>query len=327
MASASPLLLVTGMLRSGTTLVEKLLASHPEMAILGQPFHQLYVDAKADFFRHLGLPVPHYPLGDLFREDRYRPEQLAEFLHRHRFAERMAATIRATAGAPEADVVGSKEVLVEEFLPHLLDHGFRAVLVLRDPRDVLASLRAAGAERHVGRPRPALLDLRNWRKSVHFARRLEGHPRFLMVRYEDLVQRPGHTLARLTDWLGVVPFPDDAATAPLRGQDGRPWRGNSSHGELAAVSSASVGRFATRLEPATVRFVEAVCGPEMAVLGYPAATDARDDPEAAVAAIREFDDPHRDTRPELADRWSDPARKTEEIERRGEPARERGAVR
>ena len=63
-------LFVTGAQRSGTTLLEKVLASQPGISMLSQPFPLLFVEVKRAFLRSLGNDDP-YPLGHLFRERRY----------------------------------------------------------------------------------------------------------------------------------------------------------------------------------------------------------------------------------------------------------------
>src|SRR3990172_3039158 len=73
-------LFVTGMQRSGTTLVDKLLTSHSDVSVLSQPFPFLLFEAMRRFLRQLGEEETPLPLGPLFHEERYRPEDLAGFL-------------------------------------------------------------------------------------------------------------------------------------------------------------------------------------------------------------------------------------------------------
>jgi Sulfotransferase family len=47
-------LFVTGMQRSGTTLLEKLLHAHPELSVLSQPFPLLFVEVKRAFLESIG---------------------------------------------------------------------------------------------------------------------------------------------------------------------------------------------------------------------------------------------------------------------------------
>ena len=48
-------LLVTGCYRSGTTIVEKVLHSHPKINIASQPFPVLYIQAKEIFLDRMGI--------------------------------------------------------------------------------------------------------------------------------------------------------------------------------------------------------------------------------------------------------------------------------
>lgn len=77
---------VTGMARSGTTLLDKLLSLHPDAAVASQPLPLLYVWVKRAFWessRRDSAPNPvaeHYPLNDLFGELSYPPEEFLTFL-------------------------------------------------------------------------------------------------------------------------------------------------------------------------------------------------------------------------------------------------------
>lgn len=329
-------LLVTGMQRSGTTLLEKLLASHPEISLLSQPFPLLFVEAKRAFLRDLLEEAPAYPLGPLFFEERYTPADLARFLSgwrpgpaqvREVFAamegfsgqytrfppaelatalaglapgdlmDAVSHLYRALSRAPEARIHGGKETICEELLPFLLSRGCRGIVILRDPRDVLASLNHGRGREHGGRLKPTLFNLRNWRKSVAFALHLEAHPGFAWIRYEDLVTRPAEVLARLAAFLGVPPFPEDLFASGIRDKDGRLWEGNSSHGALHGVSASSVGTWREVLPPAVARFVEAACYPEMARLGYPVSLAWEEVPEV----LSSFADPYGLEREDLAE--------------------------
>ena len=67
---------------------------------------------------------------------------------------------------PGLAVIGSKEIAVEEYIPYFIEVGTKVVLVVRDPRAMIASLALGEGERYGGSPRPILFDVRNWRKSV-----------------------------------------------------------------------------------------------------------------------------------------------------------------
>ena len=295
---------ITGFLRSGTTLVEKLVHALPGASVGPQPFPFLYYDAKRAFLRARGIEAGRYPLGHLFGEDRYRPEDLTAFLSDFRltrealvasfaamrgfrgwqlpaiadrarqvgegvFAEVFRALcdgLPSILGRDAGRLLGAKEVFCEEFAPYFLGEGISVVLVLRDVRDVLASLKFGQGGNYGDPGMPLLHIVRQWRKSVAFALEFGEAPGFLVVRYEKLVASVQRELNGLANALGCPPAAPGAA-ADLRDQDGRSWRGNSSFAPVRGVSSDPVGRFAGTLPATWLAAVESLCGPEMAAIG------------------------------------------------------------
>lgn len=67
----------------------------------------------------------------------------------------------------------------------------------RDPRDVIVS-------RHGKRPDMYWYDIPRWRQCQTAARRAVGHPRFITVRYEDLVTRPDDVQQQLARRIPVL---------------------------------------------------------------------------------------------------------------------------
>jgi hypothetical protein len=297
-------LLVTGGQRSGTTLLEKLLGVQDQISLLSQPFPLLYAEVKRAFLRDNDP----YPLGHLFLESRYEPRAFAEFLsgwHPTRadlatLFERMQsysgqytkftprqldrAFSRVSPDADFADVVseldrvltdkpsavwfGSKEIVCEEYVPTLLDRGFRCVIILRDPRDVIASLNHGRGRDFGGELKPTLFNVRSWRKSVALAMAVEDHPRFHWCRYEDLAADPAGELARLAEALGLGSFDRTHVSASVHDSSGEPWRGNSSHHEHDGITTSSVGTYRQILPAEVAELIEAASLPEMRLLGY-----------------------------------------------------------
>lgn len=65
----------------------------------------------------------------------------------------------------------------------LVDRHFHVVAMLRDPRDVIVS-------KHNLDPNQYWAPLRFWKRHTQVIRRLKHHSRFILVRYETLVQAP-----------------------------------------------------------------------------------------------------------------------------------------
>jgi hypothetical protein len=340
-------LLVTGCYRSGTTLLEKLLHAHPASCVASQPFPVLYAYVKGLFDESRGL-VRRYPLGHRFLEDGYSDADFAAFLDRRHLTDADLDAVfeqlaRYTEGLwtpeilgarpairpgvfldvyrqlmqvvlglfPKAGirVIGSKEILVEEYVSYLLGKGVHVVIIIRDPRDMIASLNFSERDNATGCDRPVLYSMRIWRKSVATALAFEGHPRFRWVRYEDLVAHPLPVLARLVGFLQLPAFPDNALTGPLRDQRGRDWEGNSSFRDQAGVSRESVGRFRDVLPLPVQSMIETVTAPELQLLGYGVS-------QPVAAALTHYRDPFARIHARFpADYSADAGRVRDELER------------
>lgn len=64
-----------------------------------------------------------------------------------------------------------------------LDRRFWTICLMRDPRDVIVSRHGKNREQYWA-------PLSVWKTRLHFYHRLSNHPRFLAVRYEELVSQP-----------------------------------------------------------------------------------------------------------------------------------------
>jgi len=330
------MIFVTGGLRSGTTLLANLIG------VLEQPFPLLFVEAKRAFLRECGVPRDDYPIGHGFHDGDPGAEALDLFLRGWRTCSedlaRLFDAMRSYSGqkrrftadelqralrsiAPDDDFaavsarlvesagsIGSKEVFCEEFLPHLLGRGARCILIVRDPRDVLASLNHGRGREFGGELRPTLFNVRSWRKSVAFGLAMESHPRFVRCRYEDLVADPVSALSAAASALAI-----DAVSVPaeIRDSAGEVWRGNSSHGEHRGIGTSSVGAHGDVLPPEVAAFVEATCLPELVRLGYSTTMTLSD----AIATIESFADPYKTTRSGLEGDAMTPSNARLEVER------------
>lgn len=70
------------------------------------------------------------------------------------------------------------------------DENLYLIAMLRDPRAVMTS-------RHPSRPDVYFSDYVRWARYVEALRAFDGHPRFLQIRFEDLVQDPAGTQSRV----------------------------------------------------------------------------------------------------------------------------------
>jgi len=292
------------MLRSGTTLLQTLLTSHPNLFVARQPFFQFYLDTKERFLHESGLSRP-LPLGDgtddavgerlLFKswlDDRQFDNTETDLLVRRATtakgggAQNLGEKLKASPGNFHAirrqlhaslaerheqlgcQFIGAKEVLCEEYLPALIDHSVRCLLIIRDPRAVIASASHGRYRESVGDRYPLLMLIRLWRKSAAYWMSFRDHEIAQIVRYEDLIEDPDNVLSRIARRLGTESFPDGLLQKPLRDYRGALWPGNSSFGDKSRVDRSSNQAWRQLLPAAEVRFIEACTKPELAALGY-----------------------------------------------------------
>jgi hypothetical protein len=266
----------------------------------------LYFHAKSAFYQAIGIER-RYPLDHRFLEDGYEEEEFYAFLDQFVISPERLNTIFQEMGEyklglwtpeilafrdqvapgtfmdvyrqlnniiakifPKRDAlfIGSKEVLCEEYVPYLLSKGSRAIIIIRDPRDMITSLNLSKRDNLTGSSRPLLYSLRIWRKSVAIALACETHPAFVWLRYEDLIDNAPLALNHVTTFLNISPFSEKSFSEEIRDQRGKSWKGNSSFDDISGVSSASVGRYVQQLPAKETAYIESCCYPEMKVLGY-----------------------------------------------------------
>lgn len=298
-------LFVTGLARSGTTLLARLLRASDEVELALDPFLPLFRSLRDALLRDADIDTvpPGAPLQDHYFDparlrafdalqagsaavaldpaewDRLLPSletralqeapeltPLLAGLRGETYEEVIANALRAIGSTHgRSAYVGWKEVWIVDFLPALARAfpDLRLVVIVRDPRAVLASL-AAMAESDPTQTAHPLSYARHWRKQVACCERYRADPELApllhLVSYEQLVSEPEPTLRTLCDFLGIA---FDRAMLDPR------WSGNSSFRErLEKIDATPVGQWRGRLEPAQVRLAELVCGPEMALVGY-----------------------------------------------------------
>jgi hypothetical protein len=144
----------------------------------------------------------------------------------------------------------------------------RAIIVLRDPRSILASFK-----KFTFMPPPTYLGAAfNTLDCMQHIKRFEAElpsDRFLWIRYEDLVQAPAKTASRVYRFLGLDPslagFDPSSWTL-----SSKPWEFNSVfHDDNSAFNvGASIKRWAGNLDEDEIAFCEFVCGEMMTEFGY-----------------------------------------------------------
>jgi hypothetical protein len=288
--------LLTGMARSGTTLLDKYLGNHPSGAVASQPLSLFFIELKKAFYASIGHPEDYYVLSHLFGETRYAPANLSAFLQGFRCPEELLMRVFANASNydgqyrkypdpmalaselqgcapartlelllavifPEAQKFrGLKEIYIEEFIPYFLAEGWSCAVVVRDPRDVLASMNKGRGSAYTGSVKPTLFNIRNWRKSVRF----HQLPGVYGLQFEALVQHAEEELSDLVHELSGREAQNHWIPEILKDEYGNAWKANSSFNTGAAQKPSDL----RKLSPEQASFIEAYCYDGMVQLGY-----------------------------------------------------------
>lgn len=337
----SDLVFVTGSIRSGTTLLTRLLAAAVSTDPMLQPVPLMLVRLKAEFLKQNKAPDWHvkYPLADdvfgtsfdqnaftrFVREYPIDKDKALSWLRTDRSysgvmsePERGVARLENWSGDTLSDFLCEylispsnrsqpiiwKEVFAESYLPFLIECGIPSAIIIRDPRDVVLSQSAGSATDYVGTVRPLLYQVRQWRKSVAWALWLEDQAGGSMVCFEDLVQNPEATLKRTTEKLEIAPPPSKSTIELNPGS-------NSSFESRSVIDTSTVGRHESLLDYRVAQFIEAACFPEMRYLGYQSDLTEGE----AIKTLRNFDVDRQPIRPELKRYQYGPMRYLEELDR------------
>ena len=208
MNPAQKFVLIGGMPRSGTTLIETVIGSHSEIAIPPGdfPFAEQCVRGMSvsKIFNVLGTRET----WNLWEQKNFEP--LFDENHEQAFRQSLTNYCVALGKRIPGAKAPYNEFFFETYRSWLRDHDLKFVHVVRNPLDVLASLKHS----HIHKNLQVFDDLletqaRNWSRStaLGLARRQQYPGNYFLFEYEAFVGSPGASVAKLCDFIGVAPEP------------------------------------------------------------------------------------------------------------------------
>lgn len=271
---------IIGTERSGSNLLRLLLNAHPSIMIPHPPhvmrdfapFLRRYGDLREDrSFRRLVEDVAsvvelHFAPWP-FRPDRERLFRGSASRTLYGVYAGLYEQYREREGKRRW---GCKSTFMFAHIDEILAHHARPRLIhlVRDPRDV-----AASAEKSVFSAFHPLKSAELWARQQQViedrAARLEPGV-LLRVRYEDLTADPQGTMKRIMEFLGEEFQPEQLMYFQRREAQELSGLSASWRNCGEPVSTASVGRFRSRLSPREIARIESVAGPWMGRYGYEA---------------------------------------------------------
>jgi hypothetical protein len=223
-----------GLARSGTTLLGGLLDQQPGTVCLSEPFRSWCLYGSCA-----------YDDGNWTRH----PADLVELLCAQRPEPRIG--IKETFYTAEHRDGHANA----HFFTRNAECGVITIAIIRDPRDIYAS-----EEAYLGYSRDEVPGrfIRTWNEFVVWA----THAAACVVRYEDLALTPSTEMQRALSVLGHTDEPRVATIASRRGL------GDSTALRGGIISTASIGGFTSRLQPAKAEAIAAGCREHMLRLRY-----------------------------------------------------------
>ena len=191
--------------------------------------------------------------------------------------------------------IGLHETWILDFYP-LLARAFpdaRFLVMFRDPRAIINSMLGV---KNIDPEQVAqiLSYVRHWRKYASLALRYSMDPQFtgrLHITAHDLILiRPQETLHAICK---AFDLEFDAKMLDTRNYHnyatGTVWTGNSSfEGKTEGISSHRALRWRQKMDTDTLALIEYLCGPDLALVGYPTQTDYADPAKPANSEMIEI---------------------------------------
>lgn len=272
-------LLIVGSQRSGTTLLNRILNSHTQIALLYQQSNFLRLDIADLRDLDAQAVVTEARKADSVYSDRFSDEVLGRVLRL--LPEGPSAgsiyrtVVRSLTGDVDATYWGEKYAgrCIEALKFLDLTATGKIIHIIRDPRDVCASekRRREAAKLSMG-ARQYLLMLQDWKVGLYIGDYLARiiPERYHRIHYEDLVSRPEETVSGICRFLGLPFAPSMLEAHGFQDDHGKPWEANSYFAAGVMKLSDFRGRWKDHLPRDEAMFVEWYCSKGMKALRYPA---------------------------------------------------------
>jgi hypothetical protein len=290
----NPYCFVVGCVRSGTTLLQRMLDSHPQLAVgydchfIPQAIRRLDTGVDPPMTRELLDEVRSFPRFARLGLPEAAVERAAAGARR--YSEFVGAVYAAFGAMHRKALAGEKAPGYVRHMEqlHALFPRARFIHLIRDGRDVALSVRDWGkgpARLELAREEPIATTALWWRRDILAGRRggeLVGPQRYMEVRYEALVRDPESALRALADFLDL-PFDDRMVNYHEGRADPRPGR-SAKAAWLAPTSGLRDWR--GQMSRGDLERFEALAGDVRDMLGYEPGPVPGPDAQAAAARCR-----------------------------------------
>lgn len=273
---ANNLFFIVGVPRSGTTLLQAMLASHPNILIPPETEYFMYFNNHGN---NLALEATNTQLDKYLKSQAWQEQNLSDSDYRDAISktDRSIRSLFLSLMMLHIDKAGSNKCRIGEKSPHHCRHVLRIldmfpsakfIHIHRDPRDVVASRIKLKWSQHAS----CLSVAREWANIMadHFqlVQKLSSKNCYLTVRYETLVDSPETEIQRVCNFLNETYNPamleyynrNDAGFSERETQ----WKG----GTMKPLTTASIGRYKQDLTPRQIAGIQKITADIMPLLDY-----------------------------------------------------------
>lgn len=255
-------IIIGGCGRSGTTLLREILNRHP----------RIFCGPETSMF---GLPFWPPNIAPFWEIDEKEVRALANgSKNLIRFAEKFYRT--ATSNAEKvrwADKTPNNVRSIEKILTWFPKGKF--IHVLRDGRDVVCSLRHHPKEKLINgvlvplnTNNPISVCAKRWLHDTAKGLSFRGHPRYMEVRYEDIVADPESQIRRLCSFINEDFYPSMLDTNRVDGKSMKSGRLINNPNASQPITPRSVKRWQKDLSPDERKEFASVAGELLIATGY-----------------------------------------------------------
>lgn len=275
---------ICGHRKCGTTLLTNLFDSHQDIINYGSDFRMIY--AFNDHLTKLPCPLKRRERFEkLFFDDRIEGDEVnrtafREIISKLDFAsnEVVWEYLKELREALDSE----RYLMIKETSSEMYFCSIRNVIdakflhLVRDPRDNWAAI-AAGVDSYYQRFGEGRLEalastifrIQTGYEALKANLEAADEKEYRVLKFEDLIQTTGETMASLSQWLNIEVTAD--LESPTRAGD--KYKGNSHDGmRFDGVSKTNLARFEKRLPRVEIAIIEAFCAPMMEYFHYPFTT-------------------------------------------------------
>lgn len=280
------LVFVVGAPRSGTTLLQNLIACHPDAGTA--PETHLFIKITPSLLYERNLPpIGKRPLPKQLRSNQINRlfEDLSDSLDLNTDLLDWSSRLGDHEQIAIRDIVirffstlskDEHTVFIEKSPPHVyFTHEINAIIpeakiinIVRDPRDVIPSINRM-LQQMGKKPRTIYERATIWNRSVAAAESTH----LFTVRYEDLVSDPQTVMKRVFGYLDLAYSADYLAEHSRISEETVKSNETWKEKNFSRISSDRIGNFKQCLKTKEIGLIESICGQFMRTYGYDS-TDA-----------------------------------------------------